>query len=316
MMSSPTSVEHLPVLLEAVLERLACRPGGRYVDGTLGGAGYAEAILQASGPDGLLLGLDWDCEAVRRAENRLAPYRGRFILERAAFDQLGRVLRDCGWKGADGIVLDLGLSTFQLSDAGRGFSFQQEGPLDMRMDGSEEMTAADIVNKWSRDDLSALLRNLGEERFARRIAGAIVRRRRQRPFTGTLELARLVQEVVPGSADTRRIHPATRTFLALRLAVNRELEVLERFLDGVLDWLRPGGRLCIVSFHSLEDRLVKNRFRTWAKSCRCPRQWPQCRCEGRPLVRLLTRKVIRPDEDETARNPRARSGRLRAVEKI
>lgn len=307
---------HCPVLMKEAVAFLRCRSGGRYVDATVGGGGYAEAILRASAPEGLLLALDWDQEAVDRVRHRLAAYGSRAIIERASFDALPDVLAWYGWNTVDGIVADLGVSSDQLEDPGRGLSFLEEGPLDMRLDRTQAVTAAHLVNTLPEEDLASLIRQLGEERFARKIAAAVGARRRERPFQTTTDLAHVVAAVVPPSADTRRIHPATRTFLALRLAVNRELEVLERFLGSVLGLLKPGGRLVMVTFHSLEDRLVKRAFQQWAKSCRCPGHVPICRCEGRPLARLLTRKPIRPTDEELARNPRARSAKLRALEKL
>lgn len=307
---------HRPVLMKEAVGFLRCRSGGRYVDVTVGGGGYAEAILQASAPDGLLLGVDWDQEAVDRARRRLSVYGNRVILERAPFDAVPDLLAWHGWRAVDGIVADLGVSSDQLDDPERGLSFLEEGPLDMRLDRTQPVTAAHLVNTLPEEELASLIRRLGEERFARRIAAAIGGRRRERPFETTTDLARVVSAVVPQSADTRRIHPATRTFLALRLAVNRELEVLERFLDRALTLLKPGGRLVVVTFHSLEDRLVKKAFQQWAKSCRCPAHVPICRCEGRPLARSLTRKPVRPGDEELAENPRARSAKLRAVEKL
>ncbi len=307
---------HCPVLLKEAVGFLGCRSGGRYVDATVGGGGYAEAILEASAPDGLLFGVDWDQEAVDRVRRRLAAYGSRAIIERASFDALPDLLAWYGWSAVDGIVADLGVSSDQLDDPGRGLSFLEEGPLDMRLDRTQPVTAAHLVNTLAEEELASLIRRLGEERFARRIAAAIGARRRERPFVTTKDLAHAVAAVVPQSADTRRIHPATRTFLALRLAVNRELEALERFLGSVLGLLKPGGRLVVVTFHSLEDRLVKSAFQQWAKSCRCPAQVPICRCEGRPLVRILSRKPIRPSGEELAANPRARSAKLRAVEKL
>ncbi|ABK19134.1 16S rRNA (cytosine(1402)-N(4))-methyltransferase RsmH [Syntrophobacter fumaroxidans] len=309
------ALEHIPVMLEQALELLACRRGGVYVDGTVGGGGYSEAILRASAPDGILLGVDWDAEAIGRAAGRLSAYGRRAILTKAGFAELPEVLPRHGFAQVDGIVLDLGVSAFQIDDAARGFSFTKDGPLDMRMDPGLPQTAADMVNTLPEKDLADLIFRLGEERWSRRIARAVVERRRERPFQRTLELADTVAATVPATRDSRRIHPATRTFLALRLAVNQELESLERFLSGALDLLKTGGRLCVVSFHSLEDRMVKGQFKEWAKSCRCPREAVLCRCEGRPLVRLLTRKAVRPDEREKERNPRSRSARLRAVEK-
>lgn len=315
-MTRRDDLAHVPVMLDEMLSHLACRPGGRYVDGTLGGGGYAEAVLRATAPDGELLGLDWDSEAIERTRLRLTGYRDRLELRHAPFDRIVEVLEPMGWHSVDGIVLDLGISSFQLDDAGRGFSFMHDGPLDMRMDRTALLTAADIVNEWPVADLGRVIRTYGEERHANRIAKAIAKRRQKRPFTATRDLAEWIAEIVPAGRDSRRIHPATRTFQALRIAVNGELESLERFLDKVLPNLKTGGRLCIVAFHSLEDRLVKRQFRDWARSCRCPSELPRCRCEGRPLVRLLTRKVQRPSSRETDRNPRARSARLRALERL
>jgi 16S rRNA (cytosine1402-N4)-methyltransferase len=306
---------HVPVMRETALGLLGCRAGGFYVDGTVGGAGYSEAILRASGPDGILLGLDWDDDALEAARRRLNPFGNRVILEKAGFADVANVLKRLGLGPADGIVLDLGVSSFQLDEPARGFSFLREGPLDMRMNKDSRQTAADLVNQMPEKDLARLIFQLGEERWARRIAHAIVTRRKAKSFASTMELAELIRIVVPGTKDSRRIHPATRTFQALRMAVNHELEQLEGFLAGALDVLRPGGRLCIVAFHSLEDRMVKERFKWWARSCRCDREAVVCRCEGRPLARLLTKRPLRPHQDEVERNPRARSARLRAIEK-
>ncbi|GLI35992.1 16S rRNA (cytosine(1402)-N(4))-methyltransferase RsmH [Desulforhabdus amnigena] len=306
---------HVPVMLKEVMDVLNCRAGGVYVDGTVGGGGYARAILEASAPDGILLALDWDSDAIDRVRGRLASYGNRLILEKASFADLPDVLRRLGFGPVDGVVVDLGVSSFQLDDPARGFSFQQNGPLDMRMDRNLPRTAADLVNELSESELADLIFHFGEERWSRRIARAIVMRRKESRFASTGELAQLVAAVVPKSKDTGRIHPATRTFQALRLAVNRELETLRRFLSNVLDVVKPGGRVCVVSFHSLEDRIVKEYFREWAKSCRCPLNVVPCRCEGRPLVKILTRKVQRPGLEEMETNPRARSARLRALEK-
>ncbi|MCK8600414.1 16S rRNA (cytosine(1402)-N(4))-methyltransferase RsmH [Desulfoferrobacter suflitae] len=310
--------EHIPVMREAVLDLLACRPGGLYVDGTVGGGGYAERILQEIEPDGQLVALDWDGEAIERVRRRLRANLHRVFLVKSSFANLPSVLNKLGFglESVDGVVIDLGVSSFQLEDPERGFSFLQDGPLDMRMDQNIAKTAADLVNSLSEKELADLIFALGEDRHARRIARAIVLRRAQSPIERTEELAQLIKGVVPKTRDARRIHPATRTFQALRLAVNQDLDALETFLSRVCDILKPGGRLCIVSFHSLEDRMVKERFRHWAKACRCPRDFLQCQCEGRPLVRLLTKKPLRPTAPEIAMNPRARSARLRAMEKV
>jgi len=314
-MESSASRTHVPVLHETAIGLLECRAGGFYVDGTLGGAGYAEAILERNGPDGILLGLDWDEAAVERARARLLPYEKRTILKRASFASIGLILNDLKLGLVDGIVLDLGVSSFQLDDPGRGFSFMRPGPLDMRMSSDLKQTAADLVNFLPEKELARVIFQLGEERWARRIARSIVTQRKARPFSSTLELAELIRMVVPGSRDRRRIHPATRTFQALRMAVNRELEQLEEFLAQALALLKPLGRLCILSFHSLEDRMVKEKFREWSKACRCNRDIFVCQCEGKPLARVLTKRPLRPHQEEVDRNPRARSARLRAIEK-
>lgn len=309
---------HVPVMRDEVLDLLACRPGGFYVDGTAGGGGYAEAILQRAEPDGILLALDWDADAIARVRERLQSYQPRVLLEKSSFADLPFVLERLGFglETVDGVVIDLGVSSFQLEDPERGFSFLHDGPLDMRMDRSLNQTASDLVNTLPESELADLIFQLGEEKWSRRIAKAIVSRRTLRPILRTAELATLVVDVVPKTKDSRRIHPATRTFQALRMAVNKDLESLESFLSRVLDVLKPGGRLCIVAFHSLEDRLVKTTFRQWAKSCRCSQDLWTCECEGQPRVRLLTKKPLRPAETEVETNPRARSARLRAIEKI
>lgn len=314
-MHEMSSVQHIPVMLEVALGFLNCRKGGLYVDGTLGGGSYAEAILNACAPDGILIGLDRDAEAIKRVAFRLFAYRDRMILEKANFCELPEVLRKHNYRTVDGIVIDLGVSTQQLSDPLRGFSFLADGPLDMRMDQSLTMTAADLVNTLPQSHLADLIRKLGEEKWASRIARAIAARRKERPLRSTVELAELIEAVVPKSKDTLRIHPATRTFQALRIEVNQELESLNRFLDIALDVLKPGGRLCILAFHSLEDRLVKSAFKKWAGSCTCPKDFPQCRCSARSQVRLLTKRPVRPSAEEMERNPRSRSARLRVVEK-
>jgi len=316
-MANQSAHAHIPVMREVALDLLACRPGGLYVDGTVGGGGYAESILQRTEPDGILVALDWDDEAIERVRQRLRAYQHRIFLEKSSFADLPSILDKLGFglESVDGVVVDLGVSSFQLEDPERGFSFLQDGPLDMRMDRSLPKTASDLVNSLSEKELADLIFGLGEERYARRIAKAIVSHRKLSPILRTRELATLIAKVAPKTRDSRRIHPATRTFQALRIAVNRDLEALQVFLSGALDVLRPGGRLCIVAFHSLEDRVVKEKFRHWAKSCRCPQDILRCECEGRPLVHRLTKKPVRPTAEEIERNPRARSARLRAVEK-
>ena len=311
-----TAATHVPVMLPEVLAALSVRPGGRYADGTLGGGGYAEAILSASGPGGLLLGLDRDGEAVGRASARLAPFGSRFTGRRANFSDLPAVLSELSWPPLDGVVLDLGVSSLQLDDPERGFSFLRDGPLDMRLDARLPRTAADLVNTLPEAELARILFEYGEERHARRIARALCGRRAREPFARTLDCAAVVSSAVPKSRDTARIHPATRTFQALRIAVNGELEALRAFLERVPGVLAPGGRCAVVSFHSLEDRMVKEVFRELTAGCVCPRGVPVCRCGREAAFRPATRRALRPSEGECERNPRARSARLRAVEKL
>lgn len=316
MNGSRSEGKHIPVMLDESLELLDCSPGGIYVDCTLGGGGFTRAILEKSAPGGVVLGMDWDEEAINRVRGRLGDHGDRIILEKANFADIRQALRKNGLTHADGIVADLGVSSYQIDDPGRGFSFMQDGPLDMRMNRDAAITAADLVETLSEKDLADLIYRYGEERRSRRIARMIVTERKKHRISGTRELAELVRRAVPPSRDAMRIHPATRTFQALRIAVNGELDSLERFLPEALDVLGPGGRLCVIAFHSLEDRIVKETFRNWARSCRCPRERAACECEGVPLVRALTRRALRPSPDEVESNPRSRGARLRAVEKL
>lgn len=307
--------EHKPVLLHEVIRYLRCTPGKLFVDGTVGGGGHARAILEKTAPDGRLIGIDWDEKALVEASSNLQPYQDRLLLVRENFARIGSVLARMHVLAVDGILLDLGLSSFQVDEAERGFSFNLAGPLDMRMDIRQKSTAAHLVNTLSEDKLAEIIWNFGEERWHRRIARNIVRARDEEAIETTDRLAKVVSGAIPAGKKPRQRHPATRTFQALRLAVNRELDHLQMFLQGVLDWLRPGGRLAVISFHSLEDRLVKQNFANWARSCRCPVRSPICQCEGRPLVRLVNKKPVVPGKLEIRANPRARSGRLRVVEK-
>ncbi|MEJ2208319.1 MAG: 16S rRNA (cytosine(1402)-N(4))-methyltransferase RsmH [Anaerolineae bacterium] len=304
------AVEHIPVLYEEVLAGLQVRPGGRYVDGTLGAGGHAAGILEASTPDGQLLGLDADPEAVAYARQRLQEFGQRVTFWVGNFRQMATVARALGFSQVDGILMDLGLSSRQLEDADRGFSFSHPGPLDMRLDRGKGQAAADLVNTLPAEDLADILWRYGEERHARRIARAIVA---ARPVTRTDELA----ELVAGTVGRRqKIHPATRTFQALRIAVNEELAALEEALPQARDLLRPGGRLAVIAFHSLEDRLVKQFYRRESSDCLCPPEVPVCSCEHRATLTEITRKPIRPSDEEIAHNPRSRSARLRVAERL
>ena len=307
--------EHKPVLLDEVIRNLRCTPGKLLVDGTVGGGGHARAILEKTAPNGRLIGIDWDEKALVKARSNLQSYEERLVLVQENFALIGPVLARLHIQAVDGILLDLGLSSFQVDEASRGFSFNLAGPLDMRMDTREKSTAAHLVNTLSQEELAEIIWNFGEERWHRRIARHIVRARDEEAIETTDRLAAVVYRAIPAGKRVRQRHPATRTFQALRLALNRELDHLQTFLQGSLDWLRPGGRLAIISFHSLEDRLVKQTFANWARSCRCPARSPICQCEGKPLVRLVNKKPVVPGKLEIEANPRARSGRLRVVEK-
>ena len=311
--ATSTNVTHVPVMLREVIELLQPKSGGRYVDGTLGGGGHAEAILDAAQGDANLVGIDRDDVARETAAKRLARFGARVQIVDATFDEIGECLARLGWDGADGILLDLGVSSFQLDVADRGFSFSRRGPLDMRMSREHSEPLSDWLRDVDEADLARALRDYGEEPQARRIARAIVAAERRGELGDTLALAETVAKVAGRQASH---NPATRTFQALRIAVNGELEILERFLGEAYRWLRPGGRLVVLAYHSLEDRLVKEAFRTWAKSCLCPRSIPVCRCGWSQKVTLLTPRPLRPSEDEIERNPRARSARLRAVERL
>ena len=301
---------HVSVLYDEVLAWLQPRSGGWYIDATLGAAGHAKGILIASHPDGRLVGLDADPGALSFASKILESFGDRVLLRSANFRQLGEVVLALGIREVDGILMDLGLSSRQLDDAERGFSFSQDGPLDMRMDRDRGQSAADLVNHLSEADLADLLWQYGDERKSRRIARAITA---ARPLATTGQLADLVARTV---GRREKIHPATRTFQALRIAVNDELDALSQALPQARDLLRPGGRLAVIAFHSLEDRLVKQFYRQEARDCVCPPELPVCACQHQATLRVLTSKPVRPTAGEIARNPRSRSARLRIAERL
>ena len=309
---------HVPVMVEEVVTMLAPAPGSLQIDATLGGGGHAERILEASDPDGRLLGLDADGAAIARVRARLAPRFGdRLHLRRANFRELAGVAPAEGFGSVDGCLFDLGLSSFQLADAERGFGFRTGGPLDMRFDTSRGVPAAELLETLDASELTALFRRYGEEPFAGRIARAIVEARKVAPIATAEELAELVERVAPSRAPgRRRVHPATRVFQALRIAVNEELEALEAGLAAALDLLRPGGRLVVLSYHSLEDRIVKRFFQAERRGCTCPPEVPVCVCGRSPRLRLVVTKGLVPGEAEIVANPRARSARLRAAERL
>jgi 16S rRNA (cytosine1402-N4)-methyltransferase len=307
---------HTPVMLEKVLQSLRCKPGGIYVDGTLGGGGHARAILENTAPDGLLIGIDRDDDALLESEKRLQPFGQRKILIKGNFADIGEILTNLNIRKVDGILLDLGVSSHQLDTADRGFSFSLDAPLDMRMDQSSRYRAYDLVNLSPEKELKKVIRNYGEEPMAGKIARAILAKRASAPIRTTIELADVVCRAVRRQGVRKKVHPATRTFQAIRIAVNQELSNLSTAMDAGIDQLGQGGRFSIISFHSLEDRIVKETFRSWEGRCQCPPGLPVCQCQREAKLRVLTRKPLRPEADESETNPRARSARLRTAEKI
>lgn len=309
--------QHQPVLMNQTLNSLKLRPGGVYLDGTLGGGGHTEAILQATEPDGKVIGLDQDDEALAAASQRLKPFGERFYPIRANFAEMEQVLAAEGIAGLDGVLLDIGVSSHQLDEPDRGFSYMQDGPLDMRMDRRGSQTAADLVAELSESELANLIYRYSEEKFSRRIARRIVEQRAQTPIESTKQLAELISAAIPAAQRRKeKQHPAKRTFQALRIAVNDELGVLERGLVAAFASLKSGGRLSVITFHSLEDRIVKNYFAGLAKGCECPPEFPVCVCGKQPQALLITRRPQTATEDELQSNPRARSAKLRTVEKL
>ncbi len=308
---------HLPVLAEEVISMLSPASGSLQVDATVGGGGHTERILEATNPDGRLLGLDADGAAIARVGERLAGYGDRLVLRQANFRELRIVAPEAGFGAVDGMLFDLGLSSFQLVDTDRGFGIRAGGPLDMRFDTRRGVPAAELLASLDASELTALFREFGEEPHAPRIARAIVEARSTAPITTAEELAALVERVAPhGPPGRRRIHPATRVFQALRIAVNEELDALEEALGAAVDLLRPGGRLVVLSYHSLEDRIVKRFLDAERKGCICPPSVPVCVCGRTPRLRLVTKPSLTPTDAEIAANPRARSARLRAAERI
>ncbi|MDD5313324.1 MAG: 16S rRNA (cytosine(1402)-N(4))-methyltransferase RsmH [Dehalococcoidia bacterium] len=306
-----TEIRHVPVLLAEIIEALNIRQGGRYVDCTLGGGGHASAILEKCQPGGELLGIDSDPEAIKLAQHRLYDYFENTVLINDNFSNLEHICNETGFTQVNGILFDLGLSSLQLDTAWRGFSFQQSGPLDMRFNPDEKLTAADIVNKLPELKLAQLIRIYGEEPSAARIARNIVN---NRPITDTAELAVIVSNSV--IQRPIRIHPATRTFQALRIAVNRELDYLTSALEQTINCLAVGGRLAIISYHSLEDRIVKNFMSRESRGCICPSDIPECRCNHQPKLQILTKNVLVPTDREVDLNPRSRSAKLRVAQRI
>lgn len=306
---------HNPVLLDECIEGLNIRPGGIYLDGTLGRAGHSREIA-ARLDTGRLICVDRDQAALDAAGDRLSRWMDRVTLVHGNFADLDGILDKLGLEALDGMLFDLGVSSPQLDDASRGFSYMADAPLDMRMDKSDTLTARTVVNGWPQEELRRIFYQYGEERYAPAIAAAIVRVRDQRPIETTLELVEVIKSAMPGQALREKQHPAKRTFQAIRIAVNDELSAVDRMVNAAVPRLNPGGRLCVISFHSLEDRIVKNALAAFAKGCTCPPDFPVCVCGKRPQVRLVTRKPIVSGPGELAENPRARSAKLRVAEKI
>ncbi len=305
---------HVSVLLEECIQGLNIKPNGIYVDGTLGGAGHSSRIAQEL-TTGRLIGIDRDPVALAAAEKRLEPYRDRVTLVHSNFCQMDKVLGDLGIAGVDGILMDLGVSSPQLDDGERGFSYMTDAPLDMRMDSGDVLTADAVVNTWSYEELKRILYDYGEERYAPAIASAIVRRREQAPIRTTLELVDVIRSAMPPAALREKQHPAKRSFQAIRIAVNDELGSVATAMEKAIPLLNPGGRLAVITFHSLEDRIVKSAMASAARGCICPPEFPVCVCGRKPQVDVLTRKPITSTQEELDRNPRARSAKLRICQK-
>ena len=306
---------HRPVLLDECVRGLNIRPDGIYVDGTLGRAGHSAEILKRL-TTGRLYGIDRDLAAIEAAGEKLAPFGDRFIPLHGNFTDLSDLLAGAGAPPVHGMLFDLGVSSPQLDDPERGFSYMHDAPLDMRMDQTQTLTARTVVNQWPQEELRRILTDYGEERYAPAIAGAIVRVRGQEPIETTFQLVDVIRSAMPAAALREKQHPAKRTFQAIRIAVNDELTAVERVVDQAIDRLSPGGRLCIITFHSLEDRLVKQGFAAAAKGCICPPDFPVCVCGRTPKIRLVTRKPILPSGKELEENPRSRSAKLRIAEKL
>ena len=305
---------HKPVLLDACIQALNIRPDGIYVDGTLGRAGHSMEIARRL-TTGRLICIDRDQAAIDAARVRLAPWLDRVTLVRNNFSELGEILSGAGVSGADGMLFDLGVSSPQLDDASRGFSYMQDAPLDMRMDTSAPLSAYEVVNTWSQEELRRILYEYGEERYAPAIAKAIVRARETAPVNTTLELVEIIRGAMPPAALREKQHPAKRSFQAIRIAVNGELDALPPMLEAAVDGLNPGGRLAVITFHSLEDRIVKRALAGMAKGCTCPPEFPVCVCGKKPQIRLVTHKPVTAGAAELEDNPRARSAKLRVAEK-
>lgn len=306
---------HRSVLLKETIDGLDIKPDGIYVDGTLGGAGHSYEICRRLGQGGRLIGIDQDGEAIEAAKQRLMPYQRLTTIARSNYENAAAILDELGIEKIDGMLLDLGVSSYQLDNAARGFSYREDAPLDMRMDTRQTLTAADIVNQYSEAELYRMIRDYGEDRFAKNIAKHIVCSRSRKPIETTFELVEIIKAAIPARVRAAGGHPAKQTFQAIRIELNRELDVLEHSIDTIIERLKPGGRLCIITFHSLEDRIVKVRFRENETPCICPPEFPVCVCGRKSRGSVITRKPILPSAEETEANPRAKSAKLRIFER-
>ena len=306
---------HVSVLLNECLEGLNIKENGIYVDGTLGGAGHSSEILKRLSKEGRLIGIDQDTDALKAAKERLKDYSNVTFVH-SNFSNIENVLNNLNIDGVDGILMDLGVSSYQLDEGERGFSYMKDAPLDMRMNRENDFSAYNVVNEYSEEDLYRIIRDYGEEKFAKRIASFIVENRQEKNIETTLELVEIIKNAIPAKARREGPHPAKRTFQAIRVEVNSELSILNKAIEDGVNKLNSGGRMAIITFHSLEDRIVKNKFRDLAVSCRCPKEFPVCICGEKAKVKVISRKAIEPSKQEVEENPRSRSAKLRVIEKL
>lgn len=307
--------KHISVLLDETIDGLDIKPDGIYVDGTLGGGGHSYEILRRLSPKGRLIGIDQDGEALKAAGERLKEFENQITLVRSNYCEIDKVLKELNVEKVDGILLDIGVSSYQLDNLERGFSYKSDAPLDMRMDTRQELTAADVVNTYSENELFKIIKDYGEDKFAKNIAKHIVLARKEKPLETTKELSEVIKRAIPMKVQAKGVHPAKKTFQAIRIEVNQELTVLKESIDKMIDLLKPNGRICIITFHSLEDRIVKTKFRENENPCTCPPNFPVCVCGKKSKGKVITRKPIIPSEDEIEENKRAKSSKLRIFER-